>query len=113
MLSDHHLFHFFGSTIAITSNTRFVVGVILIACIGVAAGVLKQVRRKPTTAGKRSAFRDQVMDELKRFDEAIERSAKRHTDQAIAAANLPAEKPHTIPPAILGTNRPQSEQSTG
>jgi hypothetical protein len=84
----------------------------MIACIAVAAEVLKQLRRKPTTVGNRSGFHDQVMDELKRFDEAIERSAKRRTDEAIGAS-LPDENSHTIPPSTVSTDRAQTEQSTG
>lgn len=111
MLSDH-VFHFFGSTIAITSYAQFVVVMIMIACIVVAAGTVKRLRRKRTTLVKRSAFHDQVMDELKRFDDAIERSGKRQANQAIGAADLTAEQSHTIPPSFLGADTPQGEQST-
>ncbi len=84
MLSDH-VFSFFGRTLTITSNEQLIaVAVVLIA---VTAWAVQQFRRRRSVVLQRSAVSDQVVSELSRIADALERIANRPADQVIAAAS--------------------------
>jgi len=84
LLSDH-VFSFFGRTLTITSNEQLIaVAVVLIA---VTAWAVQQFRRRRSVVLQRSAVSDQVVSELSRIADALERIANRPADQVIAAAS--------------------------
>ncbi len=84
MLSDH-VFSFFGRTLTITSNEQLIaVAVVLIA---VTAWAVQQFRRRRSVVLQKSAVSDQVVSELSRIADALERIANRPADQVIAAAS--------------------------
>ena len=102
MLSDH-VFSFFGRTITITSNEQLIaVAVVLIA---VTAWAVQQFRRRRTVVLQRSAVSDQVVSELSRIADALERIANRPADQVIAAASSKQTEDSTggrIPLSMFG-----------
>jgi hypothetical protein len=104
LLSDH-VISFFGRTITITSYEQFLT--VLIVSIIVTAWAVQQFRRKRTIVVHRSAVSDQVLYELSRIADALERIANRPADQVIAAANLKAEESRSIPFSMFGRERPQ------
>jgi len=84
LLSDH-VFSFFGRTLTITSNEQLIaVAVVLIA---VTAWAVQQFRRRRSVVLQKSAVSDQVVSELSRIADALERIANRPADQVIAAAS--------------------------
>lgn len=104
MLSDH-VFSFFGRTITITRYEQFIaIGVVI--AVATAWAVL-QFRRSRVVVLHRSAVSDQLLYELSRIADALDRVANRPADQAIAAANLRAEESRTIPLSMFGKERPQ------
>ncbi len=102
MLSDH-VFSFFGRTLTITSNEQLIaVAVVLIA---VTAWAVQQFRRRRTVVLQRSAVSDQVVSELSRIADALERIANRPADQVIAAASSKQTEDSTggrIPLSMFG-----------
>ena len=74
----------------VTSHAVFMS--IFIAYLVVAWWALLRSGRKRTSKQQKPSFHDQVMYELKKFDAAVERGAKRREEQALAAANLAIEK---------------------
>lgn len=94
MLSDH-VFSIFGRNLTITGYEQLVTGVIVL--IMLTAWAVQQFRRKRTVAVQRSAVSDQVVYELSRIADALERIANRPADEAIAAASL-----NTPPPQARG-----------
>ena len=84
MLSDH-VFHFFSRTITITGNEQFVA--ILVLVVAATAWAVQQFRRRRSVVVQRSAVSDQVVNELSRIADALERIANRPADQVIAAAS--------------------------
>lgn len=102
MLSDH-AFSFFGRTITITSHEQLIaVAVVLIAAT---AWAVQQFRRRRSVVLQRSAVSDQVVSELSRIADALERIANRPADQVIAAASSKQTEDSTggrIPLSMFG-----------
>src|SRR5207245_3998111 len=100
LLSDH-VFSFFGRTLTITSNEQLIaVAVVLIA---VTAWAVQQFRRRRSVVLQRSAVSDQVVSELSRIADALERIANRPADQVIAAASSrQTEDPGRISLSMFG-----------
>jgi hypothetical protein len=84
LLSDH-VFQFFGRTITITSHEQFLA--ILVLAVTATAWAVQQFRRRRTVVVQRSAVSDQVVYELSRIADALDRIANRPADQVIAAAS--------------------------
>jgi hypothetical protein len=105
LLSDH-VFHFFGRSLTITSQAQFLL--IIVLAVGVTAWVVQQFRRRRVVALQRSAVSDQLLYELSRIADSLDRIANRPADQAIAAANLKTEESRGIPLSLFGRERPHS-----
>jgi len=105
LLSDH-VFSFFGRTLTITSKEQLIALAVII--VAATAWIAVQFRRRRVVAVHRSAVTDQLIFELSRIADALDRIANRPADQLIAAANLMAEESHTIPLSIFGRERPHS-----
>lgn len=101
MLSDH-VFHFFGRTITLTSHEQLLLIVILV--IAATAWAVQQFRRRRSIVIQRSAVSDQVVYELSRIADALDRIANRPVDQAIAAANQP-DNSRNMPFSMFGRER--------
>lgn len=84
MLSDH-AFHFLGRTITISGSELFLAAVVLV--ILATAWMVQQFRRRRSIVVQRSAVSDQVVYELSRIADALERIANRPADQLLAAAS--------------------------
>jgi hypothetical protein len=84
LLSDH-VFQFFGRTFTITSHEQFLA--ILVFVVAATAWAVQQFRRRRTVVVQRSALTDQIVCELSRIADALERIANRPADQLIAAAS--------------------------
>jgi hypothetical protein len=105
LLSDH-IISILGRTITITSQEEL----LAIVAIAVLATVwaVQLFRRKRTVVVQRSAVSDQMLYELSRIADALERIANRPADEAIAAASRRlVEKPRANPLSIFGRERPQ------
>jgi hypothetical protein len=103
LLSDH-VFSFWGRTITVTSREQLLA--ILLLTIGVTAWAV-QFRRRRSVVVQRSAVSDQMLYELSRIADALERIANHPADQVIAAANRRAEQLRGNPLSIFGRERPQ------
>ena len=102
MLSDHVL-HFFSRTITITGHEQFLA--ILLLVIAATAWAVQQFRRKRSVVLQRSAVSDQVVYELSRIADALDRIANRPVDQVIAAASSKQTEDSTggrIPLSLFG-----------
>src|SRR3989449_8746294 len=84
LLSDH-VFHFFGRTITITGYEQFLA--ILVLVIAATAWAVQQFRRRRSVVVQKSAVSDQLVYELSRIADALDRIADRPADQGIAAAS--------------------------
>jgi hypothetical protein len=104
LLSDH-VFHFFSRTITITTNEQFLAILVFVAVL--TAWAVQQFRRRRSVVVQRSTVSDQLVYELSRIADALDRIANRPADQLIAAANARAEESRTIPLSIFGRERPQ------
>ena len=105
MLSDH-VFSLFGRTITITRYEQFVA--LFVAGILATAWAVLQFRRKRAVTVQRSAVSDQLLYELSRIADSLDRIANRPADQVIATANRRAEESRGIPLSIFGKDRPHS-----
>jgi len=101
LLSDH-VFHFFGRTITLTGNEQFVAIVVL--AIVATAWAIQQFRRRRVVVLHRSAMTDQLVYELSRIADALDRIANRPVDQMIASASnrQPEESTGRIPYSMFG-----------
>jgi hypothetical protein len=104
LLSDH-VFSFLGRTITLTSHEQLLA--ILVLAIAVTAWAVQQFRRRRSVVVQRSAVSDQMLYELARIADALERIANHPADQVIAAANRRAEQSRGNPLSIFGRERPQ------
>jgi hypothetical protein len=104
LLSDH-VFSIFGRTITITSQEQFL-AFSLVAILATVWAV-QQFRRRRTVVLQRSAVSDQMLCELARIADALDRIANRPADLLIAAANRRAEESRGNPLSIFGRERPQ------
>lgn len=107
MLSDYP-FHLFGRTITITGREQLLALVFL----GVAAltWAVLQLRRRRVVVLQRSAVSDQVVYELSRIADALDRLSSRPLDQALhpsipAAGSFKEEEPRTMPFSMFGRER--------
>ena len=104
MLSDH-VFSFFGRTLTITSQAQLLAIVVL--AVMAAAWAVPLFRRRRLVVVQTSAVSDQVINELSRIADALDRIANRPTDQVIATANKRAEELGGGPLSSFGRERPQ------
>ncbi len=101
MLSDH-VFHFFGRTISITGYEQFLA--IVVFFIAATAWAIQQFRRKRSVVLQRSAVSDQLVYELSRIADALDRIANRPVDQMISSVSSrqPEESTGRIPYSMFG-----------
>jgi hypothetical protein len=102
LLSDH-VFSFFGRTITITSHEELLA--IILVVVAVTAWAVQQFRRRRSIVLQRSVVSDQVVYELSRIADALDRIANRPADQAIAAASTKQTEESTggrIPLSMFG-----------
>ncbi len=103
MLSDY-VFHFFGRSITITGNEQFLAVVFLF--VAATTWVVLQFRRRRAVVLQRSAVSDQVVYELSRIADALDRIANRPVDHTIpAASGFKEEEPRTMPFSMFGRER--------
>jgi len=84
LLSDH-IYHLFGRTITITSHEQLL-GIVMLV-VAATAWAVQQFRRRRSVVVQRSAVSDQMLYELSRIADALDRIANRPADQVIAAAS--------------------------
>lgn len=89
MLSDH-VFHFFGRTITITSHEQFLA--ILLLAVAATAWAVQQFRRRRAVVLQRSAVSDQIVYELSRIADALDRISNRPVDHYIAGPSKEEEE---------------------
>ena len=82
LLSDH-VYHFFGRTITITGREEFMA--ILVVVVAATAWAVQQFRRKRAVVLQRSMVSDQIVYELSRIADALDRISNRPVDAYIAA----------------------------
>jgi len=100
LLSDH-VFRLFNRSVTITGNEQFLAVVILV--IAATAWAVQQFRRRRAVVVQRSAVSDQVVYELSRIADALERIANRPADQYItAASDRQTEEPGRISLSMFG-----------
>jgi hypothetical protein len=104
LLSDH-VISLFGRTITITTQEQLLAIVALAAMA--TAWAVQLFRRKRSIVVQRSAVTDQILYELSRIADALERIANHPADQVIAAANRRAEESRRNSLSIFGRERPQ------
>jgi hypothetical protein len=81
LLSDH-VFHFFGRTITITGREEFLA--IMVLVVAATAWAVQQFRRRRAVVLQRSVVSDQLVYELSRIADALDRISNRPVDQFIA-----------------------------
>jgi hypothetical protein len=102
LLSDH-VFSFFGRTITITSHEELLA--IILVVVAVTAWAVQQFRRRRSIVLQRSVVSDQLVYELSRIADALDRIANRPADQVIAAASTKQTEESTggrIPLSMFG-----------
>lgn len=103
MLSDQ-VFHLFGRTITVTSHEQYLA--IVVFLLAVTAWAVQQFRRRRSVVVQRSVVSDQVVYELARIADALDRIANRPVDQAISGATFSREdEPRTMPFSMFGRER--------
>lgn len=106
MLSDYS-FHFFGRTITITGHEQFLALVFL--AVAATTWVILQSRHRRAVALQRSAVSDQIVYELSRIADALDRLASRpmDMDQTISAStgSFKEDEPRTMPFSMFGRER--------
>src|SRR5207249_12336694 len=80
--SDHG-FQLFGRTITITGKGEFLMIVVLV--VAATAWAVQQCRRRRAVVLQRSVVSDQIVYELSRIADALDRISNRPVDQYIAA----------------------------
>jgi hypothetical protein len=100
VLSDYPL-HLFGRTINITGQEQFLAVVFVI--VAVATWGVLQFRRRRAVVVQRSAVSDQVVYELSRIADALDRLANRSID--ISSTTFKEEEPRTMPFSMFGRER--------
>src|SRR5215472_1387894 len=107
VLSDYPL-HLFGRTINITGQEQFL-AVVFILVAAATWGVL-QLRRRRAVVLQRSAVTDQMVYELSRIADSLDRLATRPMDQTFHQ-NVPLnssfreDEPRTMPFSMFGRER--------
>jgi hypothetical protein len=102
LLSDHVL-HFFGRTVTLTINEQ-ILAIVFLAVAATTWGVL-QFRRRRSIVLQRSVVSDQVVYELSRIADALDRLATRPLDQTIPPSNFKEETSRTMPFSMFGRER--------
>ena len=104
MLSDYPL-HFFGRSIPITEHEQFLA--LVFTAVAVTTWVIMLSRRRRAVVLHRSAVSDQVVYELSRIADALDRLASRPMDQTLAAAtgSFKEDEPRTMPFSMFGRER--------
>jgi hypothetical protein len=104
VLSDYPL-HFFGRTITITGHDQFLALVFL--AVAVTTWAILQSRRRRAVVLQRSAVSDQMVYELSRIADALDRLASRTMDQTIDAStgSFKEDEPRTMPFSMFGRER--------
>lgn len=104
MLSDYP-FHLFGRTITITGHEQFLALVFL--AVGATTWVILQSRRRRVVALQRSAVSDQMVYELSRIADALDRLASRPMDQtmSVTTGSFKEDEPRTMPFSMFGRER--------
>jgi len=104
VLSDYP-FHFFGRSITITEHEQFLA--LVFAAVAVTTWVILQSRRRRAVVLHRSAVSDQMVYELSRIADALDRLASRPIDQTMAAptGSFKEDEPRTMPFSMFGRER--------
>ena len=108
MLSDYP-FHLFGRTINITGQEQFLAFVFILVAAGT-WGIL-QFRRRRAVVLQRSAVTDQMVYELSRIADALDRLATRPMEQTFhqpistVASNFKEDEPRAMPFSMFGRER--------
>jgi len=103
LLSDH-VFSFFGRTITITSQEQLL-AILALAVVATAWGV-QLCRRRRSVVVQRSAVSDQLVYELSRIADALDRIANHPADQVISAATRRAEESRGNSLSLFGREGP-------
>lgn len=104
MLSDQ-VFHLFGRTITMTGSEQLLA--ILALAIAATAWAVQQFRRRRAIVLQRSPVTDQLLYELSRIADALDRLSSRPGDQFIATTTTtpirhPEESGGRIPYSMFG-----------
>lgn len=107
LLSDY-VFHFFGRTITLTGREQFLGLVFLI--VAATTWALLQLGRRRAIVVHRSSVSDQMVYELSRIADALDRLATRPLDQTIhpsipATGSFKEEQSRTMPFSMFGRER--------
>jgi hypothetical protein len=104
LLSDDVL-HLFGRTITITGREQFLAVVFLL--VAATTWAVLQFRRRRAVVLQRSVVSDQVVYELSRIADALDRLASRPMDHTIPAATstFKEDEPRSMPFSMFGRER--------
>ncbi|HKW31747.1 MAG TPA: hypothetical protein VJN92_02000 [Candidatus Acidoferrum sp.] len=109
MLSDFPV-HLFGRTINITGQEQFLA--VLFVVVAVATWGVLQIRHRRAVVLHRSAVTDQMVYELSRIADTLDRLATRPTEQTfhqsiptVAAGTFKEDEPRTMPFSMFGRER--------
>jgi hypothetical protein len=102
VLSDYPV-HLFGRTITITGHEQFLALVFII--VAATTWCALQFRRRRAVIVQRSVVSDQVVYELSRIADALDRIASRPLDQVIPTPSYKEEEPRTMPFSMFGRER--------
>ena len=107
MLSDYP-FHLFGRTINISGQAQFLAVVFLL--VAAATWGVLQFRRRRAVVLQRSAVTDQMVYELSRIADALDRLATRPMEQTFhqtvpVNSSFKEEEPRTMPFSMFGRER--------
>ena len=89
LLSDH-VFHLFGRAITITSHEQFL-GIVMLV-VAATAWAVQQFRRRRAVVLQKSAVSDQIVYELSRIADALDRISNRPMDHYVAGASREEEE---------------------
>jgi len=102
LLSDH-AFHFFGRTITLTGSDQLLAIVVL--AIAFSAWAILQFRRRRAVVVQRSAVSDQMLYELSRIADALDRIASQPVNHPISGDSFRTDEPRSIPFSMFGRER--------
>ena len=81
---------------------------LVVLAIAATAWVIQQFRRRRVVVVHRSALTDQLLYELSRIADSLDRIANRPADQIMGATSLKADESRSIPLSMFGRERPHS-----
>jgi hypothetical protein len=103
LLSDH-VYHFFGRSVTITGGEKLMAIIVVVAAV--TAWAVQQFRRRRAVVLQRSTVSDQLVYELSRIADALDRISNRPVDPFIAAPNRETERDEStggrIPLSMFG-----------